>query len=110
MVEAEEPSPAPVGSSEFITTLTPGSIDLSLYISLISLSTGSGFDPSGRDLVMGVTTSRPDVREASALVFWLMAAARASAPCTTKCSPVMITLPGASAITFRRTHLKLTEG
>ena len=57
--------------------------------------------------------SRPsglDALDASALVFWLRDAARASAPWTTKCSPVMITFPGASATTFRTAHPNVTEG
>jgi hypothetical protein len=68
MVEAEEPSPAPAGSPEEMETLTVGSRDLSLYISLTNFSTGSGSDPAGWDLLMGDSTSRPSAGEASTLV------------------------------------------
>ncbi|MGD0637708.1 MAG: hypothetical protein ABSA72_06690 [Nitrososphaerales archaeon] len=87
-----------------------GSAPLSRYISRRSLSTGRRSEPARRYRARAVSTVSPDELDASTLVFWPRDAARARAPWTTKCSPVMITFPGASATTFRTAHPKATEG
>ena len=98
--QAEEPRPEPSGASELTETLKLG---LNEY----SLATASTTLPMGRSAALEspflseLTANLADSLM-STLTFLFTAAASAQAPCTTKCSPVMIALQGASADAINR--------
>ena len=99
MVDAEEPRPAPPGTEDLIETLTRGWKENSLAIASTTSATGfSAALPAPGNA--SEATLKVEASWTSTLVLLGIAAARAQAPWTTKCSPVMMTFEGASATAF----------
>ena len=96
----EEPRPAPEGISERMRSVAPSQpSDRAMWwngrragtMDSVGVRSGRSADPSA-DMTDSVSPSRPDD---SATTRRSMAHITARAPCTTKCSPNSITLPGA---------------
>jgi hypothetical protein len=98
MVDADDPSPAPSGTPEEMETDTEVPVENSAPTSSTTRRTGARPGDLGPNL-SDFTVSDGDPVTVT-LTLRGRAAARAQAPCTTKCSPAMMTFEGASATAF----------